>query len=599
MSKEEKLRSEIDDKYKWDLSNMYQNNKEVMEDINSINILIKQYDEYKGVIAKDSNHLYEFLTFDSKVDELIMNLYVYASIRNDSDMNNKESEALFNQVSNIYFELSEKRAFVIPELLETKYDVVKKYLKENKMLNAYKFVLENIYRFQNYTLNKTSEKILSNLDSVSSKFSDSFSVLKATILDYGYIVDENQEEVKLTNGNYSKYIISKNQEVRKRTYMQYYSEYKKYEKLIAIDYSGSIKTDTYNSKARGFTSSLERYLYDDGVTVKLFDGIISCVNKNLNVLQHYYELIKEVLHLKEVNEYDLSAQLCDNNKKYDLNDCKKIIISSLKPLGVEYSKILTKALNNRWIDYYSNKGKQSGYYSTSSYKGNPVILANYQDDFTSVLSITHELGHAVHSYYSNKNQPTYLAEYSIFVAEVASLTNEMLVCNYILENSTNKAEKLEVIEYLLSTISNNLFGAVRGSEFEKKAHELSDNNDIITSETLDDVELNLKKKYYSNVVKTNDLSSCAWSRIGHYYNSFYYYKYAIGISSACFVSQQILSNNKEYLNKYLEFLKLGGSKYPLDELKTIGIDLSDEKIIKNAIDYFDKMIEKFKETYNS
>lgn len=601
MAKEEKLRSDISDKYKWDLTCLYKNDDEWEADYKKLQSYVNNISDYKGIIAKDEQTLYDFLQLDDNIDTLMTNLYVYASSKNDEDVENQKNKKRYNKILNYFSTASEKTSFAVPELLSTNYDVIKKYVNNYDKLKKYDFNLKMIYRNQPYTLSETEEKLLSNITDLQSKYENNFSIITNSIFDYGYIKDEDDNDVKLTNGNYSKYIRSQDRMVRKSAYEARNKVLKKYVGLIATDYEGNIKADSVVAKARGFKSDLEMYLYPDGVSVDTYNSLLEAADKNINVLYKYYDMIKSVLKLDELYPYDLAAPLTKNSTKtYTPEDAKEIIIKALRVYDDDYVNVIASAFDNRWIDFYPNKGKKSGYYQTDAFVGNPIVLANYTDDYVGVSSLAHELGHAMHSYYSKKNNDTNESEYSILVAEVASLTNEILLSNYIINNSDDKNEKLSAINNILDVFSNNFYGTLaEGSIFEKIVHDKVYNGESLTEVDFNSIYDNIKDRYYGPLVKGTEDSKYNWARVPHFYTSFYYYKYSIGICGACYVAKKILSGDKEFLEKYKKFLSLGGSMMPLDELKTIGFDLNDNKIIEEGINYFNELIDQFINIYNS
>ncbi len=597
----ELTRSEIDDKYKWNLNSLYRNEEEFNNDKEKFIELIKETEDFKGKITTSSEVLYEFLNLQNQMEIILSNLYLYASCKRDEDISNTENQKRYNEINNINFMYDSKTSFIMPELLKTDYSIIEKYIEENDKLKEYEFDLKCIYRYQKYTLNESEEELLSNISDLQSKFENNFDLTLYSIIEYGTILDEFGNKVTLTNGNYSKYIRSKDRRVRKDAYFTRNKEIQKYVGLFAIDYEGNIKSDSIIAKKRGYKSSLDMYLYPDGVTEKIYDNLLNVAEKNKDKLYKYYSTIKDKLKLKDLETYDLAVPLIEeSNKEYKPEKARELLIKALDVLGEEYITIIKKAFDENWIDFYPNKGKRSGYYETFSFKGNPLILANYNDDLNSVSSICHELGHAVHSYFSLKNNVSHQVIYRIFVAEVASLTNELLFSNYIINNSDDKNEKLSAINNILDIFSSNFFDTLLvGSLFEKTVHQKVYNGETLTEEEFNNIYEKIIKNSYGNIVKSNEYIKYGWSKIPHFYSSFYYYKYSIGISCACYISKRILNGDKEYLNKYLKFLKLGGSMMPQDELKMIDIDLSKEDVFNEAVNYFDNLIDEFNILYDT
>lgn len=601
MAKEELTRAEVEDKYKWDIECIYKNKDDFYKDLDILKENIKKIGAFKGKINNNETTLYEFLTLETKINNLIDNLYTYASCNSDSDVSIVENKKLQNEVLAVYSNYGEVTSFVMPELMKTPYSKIKEYIKKNKKLETYKYPLKEIYRYQKYILNDDEEKLLSYISDLQSKFENNFTITLNSIIDFGTIKDEEGKEVKLSLNNYSKYIKSKDRKVRKEAFTRRGEALKKYVSTLSTDYEGLVKSDTMLAKARGYSSSLEMHLFDDEVTEKLYNTLLDTSKKNINVLHKFYKMKKEILGYDKIYPYDLGVSLSDkSDKKYTPEEAQDIIIKALSPLGDSYVNVLKEAFENRWIDFMPNKNKRAMFYETMAKKGHPLILANYNNDFESISAIAHELGHAVHSFFSSKSMPEHLSNYSIFVAEVASLTNEMILSNYIVNTSIDKEEKLKAIENILNTYASNFFGTLsEGAVFEKIAHERIFNGEALNEDDFNDIFMGLIKDAYGNVVENTEYSKYNWSRIPHFYTPFYYYKYAIGVSCACFVAKKIINGDKEYLNKYFEFLKLGGSMSPLDELKVLDIDLTDTKVIEEGIKYFSELIDQFTEIYNS
>lgn len=600
MVKEEKQRSEIEDKYKWDLTRMYKDENEFNLDCDNLTHLFEKLNDFKGIITKDSNTLYEYLKLEEQIDIIFTNLYVYASCKNDVDLTDKDSQKQYNKVLDLLSKYDDISSFTTPELLKTDYKKIKEYVKENDKLKEYAFDLEQIYRYQPYILSESEEKLVSNLTELSLKFKNNFNIINNTLVDLGYIKDEDDNNVKLTNGNYSKYIKSNDRRVRKEAFEAKGKAYKKFSNLISTDYEAYIKACSMIAKAKKYDSTMDMYLFSDGVTKKIYDNLLKVSDDNLKILHKYFKMRKDILKLDSLEPYDLSAPLVkDYNKVYKPEDAKELICKALKVYGDEYTNQIKTFFENRNIDFYPNKGKRVGYYQNDSYK-DIIVLGNYNDDFNSVSSIAHELGHAMHSYYSKKNNKPHLSEYTLLVAEVASLTNEMLLSNYVINNTDDKDLKLHALNNIIEVFSDNFFGTLSlGSVFEKIVHEKAFNGDALSEDDFNDIYGKIVKKHNGFIVNDSIYLKYNWCRIPHFYTPFYYYKYSVGACAACYVAKKIISGDKAFLNKYLNFLKLGSRMLPLDELKTIGFDLNDTKIIEESIKYFNELLDKFMVIYNS
>ena len=467
-------------------------------------------------------------------------------------------------------------------------------------MKEFTFDLNDIYKYQKHVVDEKTNILLSNISDLDMGFEQNTETITNGIIKYGTIEDENSDMVEITNGNISKYLKSPVRRVRKDAFLKRIEKYKEYENVLAINYENHLKADSYVALTKKYRSTLEMYLFSDDVTVDVYDSLLKFAKANLGTLHKYYKLKKKALGLDTFYDYDIRASILDEkNHKFSFEDGKDMILKALGVYGDKYIDDLSKAFSDHWIDVYPNKGKRSGFYSTSCGKGNPIILANFTEDYYGVSALAHELGHSMHSYYSSKNNPFHLSEYTILVAEVASLTNEILLANYILENSSDKELKKLAIYNMLEFMTDNFFGTVAsGSIFEKEVHERIDNKETIGITEFISINKKIMEDYYGDVVErsVSDNPSCLY--VPHYYNSFYYYKYAVGIVGACYVATKILSGDKEYLNKYLKFLSLGGSMSPLDELKSIDIDFTNEEILSSCVSYMNSLIERLDNLIN-
>ena len=384
----QKLRSEIDDKYKWDLESIYENINEFDKDKEKVLNLINELETFKGKITNSPDSLLEYLKLDEKIMGILTNLYVYSSCRYNEDLSNSENAKRYNEVCNIDSIYSDKTSFAIPELLKTDYNIIKDYINKNENLREYEYDLKEIYKYQKYVLSENEEKLISNICELSNKYENNFNVLLNNILDFGTIIDEEGKEVELTIGNYPKYIQSKDRMVRKQAYENRGKALEKYISLFSIDFEANLKSDSMVSKAKGYNSTLEMYLYPDDVTIDIYNNLLSIADKNINILFKYYKLIKNITKINNLKVYDITAPLIDkSDKKYTPEDAKELIINALKILGDDYTKVLTSAFEDKWIDFYPNKGKRSSYYETSPLNSHPLVFGNFNNDLDSVSAI--------------------------------------------------------------------------------------------------------------------------------------------------------------------------------------------------------------------
>lgn len=600
MAKEEKLRCEIEDKYKWDLTKIYKDEKEWQKDFDDVKEKILKVLEYKDSFLSNGKKLYEYLKYDEEVSRKLEKIYYYAHLNYDADTLDEKYKVMTNKVSDLFTKYNELSSFVVPEILKLDEEKLNTFYKDEEKLEDYRFSIENIYRFKNHTLDEEKEKMLSNLSKCLSNPEETYEALTDSDFEYDYITDEKGNKVKFNESNYSLFIKSKDRSVRKKAFEMLHNKYKKYIRTITSTYKGEVENNVVLAKIRNYDSAISASLYSDNVPVDIYDNLIKVVNDNMNVLYDYYDLKKEILSLDRLHMYDTYVEIINKiDKKYSFDEAKEIVIDALSVLGDKYVKNLKKAFDEKWIDIYHSKGKRSGAYSSGNFDVNPYVLLNFEGTLNDVSTLAHELGHSMHTYLSCKNNPYQYSSYEIFVAEVASTVNELLLANYMLKNSKNKDEKLAIINHILDLYKATLYRQTMFAEFEKETHKLREKGEVLTSDLLSNTYYNLVKKYFGPNVLCDDLIRYEWARIPHFYYNFYVYKYATGISAASYIVDGILNNKEGALENYINFLKTGGSMYPLDELKIAGVNLNSKSVILSAIKTFEKYLKEFKDIYNS
>lgn len=600
MAKEEKLRCEIEDKYKWDLTKIYKDEKEWQKDFDDVKEKILKVLEYKDSFLSNGKKLYEYLKYDEEVSRKLEKIYYYAHLNYDADTLDEKYKVMTNKVSDLFTKYNELSSFVVPEILKLNEEKLNTFYKDEEKLEDYRFSIENIYRFKNHTLDEEKEKMLSNLSKCLSNPEETYEALTDSDFEYDYITDEKGNKVKFNESNYSLFIKSKDRSVRKKAFEMLHNKYKKYIRTITSTYKGEVENNVVLAKIRNYDSAISASLYSDNVSVDIYNNLIKVVNDNMNVLYNYYDLKKEILFLDRLHMYDTYVEIINKiDKKYSFDEAKEIVIDALSVLGDKYVKNLKKAFDEKWIDIYHSKGKRSGAYSSGNFDVNPYVLLNFEGTLNDVSTLAHELGHSMHTYLSCKNNPYQYSSYEIFVAEVASTVNELLLANYMLKNSKNKDEKLAIINHILDLYKATLYRQTMFAEFEKETHKLREKGEVLTSDLLSNTYYNLVKKYFGPNVLCDDLIRYEWARIPHFYYNFYVYKYATGISAASYIVDGILNNKEGALENYINFLKTGGSMYPLDELKIAGVNLNSKSVILSAIKTFEKYLKEFKDIYNS
>ena len=596
----ENLRKDINDKYKWDLSLIYKNEEEWDKDLNDLKQMLPEYLKFKNKLTKSSQDLLEYLEFDGNFSRKLYKVYYYANLHFDEDTTNTKYQEMLGKVENLFTELNEITAFVAPQLIKTPYSKIKKYIKEEQKLKKYSQDLDDFYRMQKHVLTEEQEKILSAFSSVTSASSDIFEALTDADMEFGMILDENNKEVMMNESNYSIFIRSKNRRVREDAFKLLYKVYSSHKNTLAKTFSTELEYLTQKAKIKGYNSSLEAATFSDNISKDVYNNVIDSVNDNLDVAYKYFALKKELLGLKELHMYDIYVDLIDNfDKDYSFEEAKELVFKALEPLGEDYLNHLKRAFDEHWIDIYHNKGKRGGAYSSGFYDIAPYVLLNYEGKPSDVSTLAHELGHSMHSLYSWENNPYETSEYKIFVAEVASTVNELFLNKYLLKNSKDDKEKLYILNELMELFKGTIIRQTMFAEFERDMHAAKEQGEILTHEYLSDKYYKLNQKYFGNNVILDEEIKYEWMRIPHFYYNFYVYKYAIGLSCACYIVNNILNDKENAKENYLKFLKSGGSMYPADELLLAGVDVTSPEVIKSALKMFDETIDEFKKIYEN
>ncbi len=591
----EKKRVEVNKEDTWDLTRFIKDEEEFNNIIKETEKLLEDAKKYKGKIMANCDNFYNFIILDEKIDRNLSNLYVYANLLCDEDSTNNNSVSLKMKAEKFLDDASELLSFASPEILNSGYDIAKKYIEENSNLENYKFYIEKLFRYEKYTLSEKEEQIISVAANTFGTPDDAFYNLDNTDIDLGYIKDENENEVKLNNSNYNLYMNSENREVRKNAFEAMYKFWKKHIHVVASLLKGNIKENFFFSKVKGYNSPLEMSLYKDNIPLSLYKNVINVTHDNFKYLHEYMKIRKEYLKLDEMHMYDIYTPITkDINKNIPFEEGKKMVFESLKPLGDKYINDLEKAFTDRWIDKYPNLGKKSGAYQWSTYDSTPYVLLNYNGTIDSVSTMAHELGHAMHSYYSKENQSYAYHDYPIFLAEIASTVNEVLLNEYLTKNAKNKEEKMYYIVDMLDTIKSTIYRQVQFAEFEMLMHDKEENKVPLTAEEFNKTYYELNKAYYGDNIISDEEIKYEWARIPHFYSSFYVYKYATGLACAIHIATKILKGDNNMRDKYLEFLSSGGKNYPLEILKEVGIDLNSTEVMQSAFDLFKEKLEELK-----
>ena len=591
----EMLRSEQKIENTWDLSKIYASISDYEKDYDVVKKLMADISKYQTHILDSSKSLLELLDLDQKTERIIGKMANYAYRKYDEDLSNVDSQKLVGNFDKLYTEYSQNGSFIVPEILKGDYSLIEKYIKEEEGLKEYELLLKRIFRNKPHVLSEKEENILSSMQLIAGEPEKIAGIIRNSELQFQTIKDENGNEVKLTNENFMIYLKNRDRRVRKDAFEALYSSYNKYKETLAETLQGHVMVLSNSSKLRGFSSSKEASLFSNRVNTKVYDNLIKVVHDRMNVVYDYFKLKKEALKLDDFCLYDTYVNLEEGiDKKYTYEEAKKIVLDVVKVFGEHYQKTVQSAFDNRWIDIYPNKAKRGGAYSSGSYDTLPYILLNFQGEYNDVSTLIHEMGHSMHSYYSNQNNPYLYSGYKIFVAEVASTVNEMLLNYYMLEHASDNKEKRAILSDMMDLFKSTIYRQTMFSEFEDFIFNEFENGNVLTNELLSNKYYELNKLYFGDDVIINDDIKYEWERIPHLYYDFYVYQYATGLSAACYIVKRILNHEENAVSDYLKFLSTGDSMDPIEELKVAGVDMEDEKVINGAIDMFQEIINEYR-----
>ena len=589
------LRSEIDNEFKWAVNDIYSSDNAWEEDYHK---LIKQAGEpceYQSVLTESADNLYNVLKELNDTDYLVERLYVYAFMRYYEDTANSVYQDMSGRAQTAAAKCAEKYAFVEPAILSMDENVLYEYLKDDR-LKLYKHMIEDMLSQKEHSLSEKEEVLLAKASQVMSVPNEIFSKFNNADVHFGSIIDESGNKVELTNGTYVKYMQSQQRSVRKEAFECLYKEYKQYINTLAACFYGNVKQAVFKAEARKYESTLHMYLSDSFIPVDVYKNLINTVDDNLNLMHRYVDIRKKALGVDELHFYDIYAPMvADYEWKVTYDEARQMVLEALAPMGEEYLGLLQEGFDNRWIDVYENEGKRSGAYSWGVYGCHPYVLLNFHGTLNDVFTLAHEMGHSIHTWYSNKNQSYTYSGYKIFVAEVASTCNEALLIRHLLKNSKDKQEKAYLLNYFLESFRGTLFRQTMFAEFEQKAHEMAAAGESMTSQSLCNIYKKLNEDYFGPDTVIDPEIQYEWERIPHFYTPFYVYQYATGFSAAIAISRKIFNGEPGILEGYKKFLSSGCSDTPIELLKLAGVDMSHTGPVEEALKFFEELLNEFEE----
>ncbi len=580
-----KNRTEMDPRFMWDLSHIFKDKEAWEQAYADAAQAVQNVAAVKGTLGKSAESFKAGLDAIASATQKVELVYIYANLKKSGDNGDPENQEMEARAVSLFVAYSTAMSFFNPELLSIPEDKLNEYLETAPL---YKHVVEDTCRARKHTLDEEREKMLAMLGDAAQSPSNSFDMLESVDITFPPIKDENGNETALTHGNFGVFRESADQRVRRDAFELYFGEFKKYINTFAAMYSGNVKFDCYFANVRSYPSACEAALFSSNVPLSVYDSLISAVHDSLPLMRRYLELRKKALGLDTLNLYDLYCPIVENaESKMEYEDAKTLVKKALEPLGEDYQKLLDKAYNEGWIDVYENKGKTTGAFACGVYGVHPYVLLNFTNTLDDAFTLAHELGHAMHSYLSAENNEFINSDYKILVAEVASTVNEVLLTKYLLKTETDPKRRAYILNHLLESFRTTVFRQTLFAEFERKAHEMYQNGQPLTAQSLSALYRELNALYYEGA-ENNEIMDVEWARIPHFYNAFYVYQYATGFSSAVAIAGRIAEGGDPA--NYLKFLTTGGSDYPLEELKIAGVDLTKPETVSSAMKVFEETI---------
>ena len=589
-------REEVPVELTWDLTKIYATDTDFEADFAKVKKEADSFKKYQGKLKENGDTLLEAIKEMFAIQRRLENVYVYASMKNDQDTANAENQAKNATVQKLVAEVSEKLSWFQPEILHLTIEELEEAKRQAPELDEYSQNLREWFEMKDHVLSDKEEALLAGASDIFSAPESTFEVLNDADLKFPVMKDESGDDVELSEGIYGTLLESTDRRVRKEAFQNLYKVYRQFRHTFAMTLSSHNRTENYVAKVRNYSTAQEAALANNHIPVSVYDTLIKVTNKHLPLLHRYVALRKKLLNLDEVHMYDLYTPITgEPTLKYTYDEAKEEALKALAVLGDDYLSHVKEAFDNRWIDVVANQGKRGGAYSGGSYDTAPYILLNWQDTLDNLFTLVHEMGHTIHSYYTRHNQPYQYGDYSIFVAEIASTTNENLLTQYLLDHFEDKKVRAYVLNHYLDGFKGTVFRQTQFAEFEKWSHEQDAAGKPLTADVISKYYGELNKRYYGPDIFNDDEISLEWERIPHFYYNYYVYQYATGFAAATTLSQNVLNDNPADTQAYLTYLKSGSSEYPIDIMKKAGVDMTNEEYLEKAFDVFEKRLNELEE----
>lgn len=595
-----KLRKDFKENLKWNVQDLYKTEEDYEKDYQFVKEHLKDYGKYQGHLLDNGNILYEALSFDNHLSKILERIYVYAHINNDSDTTEVKYQAMYGKAYKLYEEYQEACSFLVPEILKGDRALIEEYVKKNSKLKECERVLTDIFRVKEHVLSDKEEKILSSLSTTFSIPDQVYSYLTDADMKFGTIKNKDGKKVELNEKTYHEFIESNDRSERKQAFTKLLTTYGNFKNTYANLLASEVNNNNKIAQIRGYKSAREASLYQNEIPEEIYDFLIDTVKKNVAPLSKFWKIKSKGLGFNKLHIYDANtAMSTGSTKKYSEKEAEELLYQALNVLGDNYINDLKQAFQQRWIDFCPNDGKRNGAYCTACYSVHPYVLLSYNGTLENVSTLAHELGHAMHYYYAIQNQSYQDYGYSIFVAEVASQVNQILLSKYLISKTDNVEEKIYLIDDLIRDFKATIYRQTMFADFEKTIHEAQQKGEVLTHEYLCSTYYKLNQEYMGENIVIDELIQYEWERIPHFYMNFYVYQYATAYAAAIKIAMDIFNHKDGAKEKYLEFLKLGCTKTPVDSLKVAGVDMTQKETLNDAFAYFDDLVNELKELYKN
>ncbi len=584
-------REEVKKEDCWAIEDLYETDELWREDTEKLHRQIEEISSFKGKLTEKKETLLQFLNEYAKLMERHEKIHVYANQRLHENTKNSRYQKLAGEAQVLQNQVISATAFVVPEILSMDETILGQWMEQSKELQFYKRFLDEILREKPHTLSIPEEEMLARAGEMGNAPYQIYAMFNNADITFGSVKDENGEEQVLSAGRFIAMEENSDRRVRKEAFEVFYRSYEQFKNTLAAVFDANLRQASFFAKEHHYSSSREYYLNSSAIPVSVYDQLIDTIHKKLPLMYRYVGLRKKILGLDEIHMYDVYMPLASEvQRTYTFEEAKQIVQKGLKPLGERYGAVLKQGMESRWIDIYENEGKRTGAYSWGAYGTHPYVLLNFNGNLTNVFTLAHEMGHALHSYFSDEAQPYVYAGYKIFVAEVASTCNEALLIHYLMEQSKDEKERMYLINYFLDKFKGTMFRQTMFAEFEKMTHAAVENGETMTAERLCEMYYKLNQLYFGDQMVSDPQIAVEWARIPHFYTPFYVYQYATGFSAAIAISQKIINGEPNAVENYLKFLSSGGSMDPIDLLKICGVDMTTSKPVEEALDVFESYL---------